>query len=114
MFRVLSAPIIRSTIKTADAFIGTVHVSVWFKSVERRPRSGVYFTMSMAKFGHDIVCIAESADIYCDVLPEVFCIVHTNLSLYGVNVSLFLKLREKGRFHYFSKHSVTVYQRCFE
>jgi hypothetical protein len=39
MFRVLSAPIIRSTIKTADAIIGTVHVSVWFKSVERCPRS---------------------------------------------------------------------------
>jgi hypothetical protein len=46
MFRVLSAPIIRSTIKTADAIIGTVHVSVWFKSVESCPRSGVYFTMS--------------------------------------------------------------------
>jgi hypothetical protein len=46
MFPVLSAPIIRSTIKTADAIIGTVHVSVWFKSVERYPRSGVYFTMS--------------------------------------------------------------------
>jgi hypothetical protein len=46
MFRVLSAPIIRSTIKIADAFIGTVYVSVWFKSVERCPRSGVYFTMS--------------------------------------------------------------------
>jgi hypothetical protein len=29
MFRVLSAPIIRSTIKTVDALIGTVHVSVW-------------------------------------------------------------------------------------
>jgi hypothetical protein len=28
-FRVLSAPIIRSTIKTVDAIIGTVHVSVW-------------------------------------------------------------------------------------
>jgi hypothetical protein len=26
---VLSAPIIRSTIKTVDAIIGTVHVSVW-------------------------------------------------------------------------------------
>jgi hypothetical protein len=38
MFRVPSAPIIRSTIKTADAIIGTVHVSVWFKSVERCPR----------------------------------------------------------------------------
>jgi hypothetical protein len=47
MFQVLSAPIIRSTIKTADAIIGTVHVSVWFKSVERCPRSGVYFTMSL-------------------------------------------------------------------
>jgi hypothetical protein len=46
MFRVLSAPIIRGTIKTADAIIGTVHVSVWLKSVERCPRSGVYFTMS--------------------------------------------------------------------
>jgi hypothetical protein len=45
-FRVLSAPIVRSTIKTADAIIGTVHVSVWFKSVERCPSSGVYFTMS--------------------------------------------------------------------
>jgi hypothetical protein len=29
MFRVLSAPIIRSTIKTAGAITGTVHVSVW-------------------------------------------------------------------------------------
>jgi hypothetical protein len=29
MFRALSAPIIRSTIKTADAITGTVHVSVW-------------------------------------------------------------------------------------
>jgi hypothetical protein len=46
MFRVLSAPIIRSAIKKVDAIIGTVHVSVWFKSVERCPRSGVYFTMS--------------------------------------------------------------------
>jgi hypothetical protein len=46
MFRVFSAPIIRSTIKTVDAFIGTIHMSVWFKSVERCPRSGVYFTMS--------------------------------------------------------------------
>jgi hypothetical protein len=46
MFRVLSAHIIRSTIKTADAIIGTVHVSVWFKSVERCPSSGD---------GHDIV-----------------------------------------------------------
>jgi hypothetical protein len=34
MFRVLPAPIIRSTIKTADSIIGTVHVLVWFKSVE--------------------------------------------------------------------------------
>jgi hypothetical protein len=42
MFRVLSAPIIRSTIKTADASIGTVYVSVWLKSVERCPRSEVY------------------------------------------------------------------------
>jgi hypothetical protein len=49
MFRVLSAPIIRSTIKTVGAIMGTVHVSVWcrFKSVERRPRSGVYFTTSI-------------------------------------------------------------------
>jgi hypothetical protein len=39
---VLSAPIIRRTIKTSDAIIGTVHVSVWFKSVERCPRSGVF------------------------------------------------------------------------
>jgi hypothetical protein len=29
MFRVLSVPIIRSTIKTEDAIIGTVHVSMW-------------------------------------------------------------------------------------
>jgi hypothetical protein len=29
MFRVLSAPIIRSTIKTVDTIIGTVHMSVW-------------------------------------------------------------------------------------
>jgi hypothetical protein len=29
MFRVLPAPIIRSTIKTADAIIITVHVSMW-------------------------------------------------------------------------------------
>jgi hypothetical protein len=43
MFRVLSAHIIRNTIKTADAIIGTVHVSVWFTSVERYPRSGVFF-----------------------------------------------------------------------
>jgi hypothetical protein len=46
MFRVLSALITRSTIKTADAIIGTVHVSVWFKFVESCPRSGVYFTVS--------------------------------------------------------------------
>jgi hypothetical protein len=92
MFRVISAPIVRSTIKTVDAIIGRVHVSlwcglnplkdvqgresislchgqirtprspnlavtsfngfkphhvsVWFKSVEGCPRSGVYFTMS--------------------------------------------------------------------
>jgi hypothetical protein len=46
MFRVLSAPIIRSTIKTAGVIIGTIHVSVWFKSFERCPRSGVYFTVS--------------------------------------------------------------------
>jgi hypothetical protein len=46
MFRVPSAPIIRSAIKTVDAIIGTVHVSAWFKSVERCPSSGVYFTMS--------------------------------------------------------------------
>jgi hypothetical protein len=46
MFRVLSAPIIRSTIKTEDAIIGTIHVSVRFKSVERCPRAVVYFTMS--------------------------------------------------------------------
>jgi hypothetical protein len=51
MFRVLSAPIIRSTIKTADAIIGTVHVSVWFKSVERCPSSGVYFTMPVMMHG---------------------------------------------------------------
>jgi hypothetical protein len=43
MLRVLSAPSISSTIIAADAIIGTVHVSVWFKSVERCPRSGVYF-----------------------------------------------------------------------
>jgi hypothetical protein len=49
MFPVLPPPIIRSTIKTA-AVIGTVHVSVWLKSVERCPRSGVYFTV-MAKLG---------------------------------------------------------------
>jgi hypothetical protein len=41
MFLVLSAPIIRSTIKTVDALIGTVHVSVWFKYVETCPMSGV-------------------------------------------------------------------------
>jgi hypothetical protein len=35
MFRVLSAPIIRSKIKTADAIIGTVHVSVW---VQKYPK----------------------------------------------------------------------------
>jgi hypothetical protein len=29
MFRVLSAPIVRSAIKIADAIIGTFHVSVW-------------------------------------------------------------------------------------
>jgi hypothetical protein len=29
MFRVLSAPIIRSTIKAIDAIIGTVYLSVW-------------------------------------------------------------------------------------
>jgi hypothetical protein len=29
MFRMLSAPIIRSIIKTVGAIIGTVHVSVW-------------------------------------------------------------------------------------
>jgi hypothetical protein len=46
MFRVFSAPIIWSIIKTADAIIGTVYVSVWFKSVVRCLRSGVYFTMS--------------------------------------------------------------------
>jgi hypothetical protein len=57
MFRVLSASIIRSTIKTADSIIGTVHVSVWFKPVERCPSSGVYFTMSWPAnlAGHDIV-----------------------------------------------------------
>jgi hypothetical protein len=49
MFRVPSAPIIRSTIKTADAVIGTVHVSVWFKSVERCPRFGSLFHYVMAK-----------------------------------------------------------------
>jgi hypothetical protein len=41
MFRVLSAPIIRSTIKTADAVVGTIRVSVWcdlnpFKDVQDR------------------------------------------------------------------------------
>jgi hypothetical protein len=46
MFRVLCAHIIRSTIKTVDVIIGTVHVSVRFKSVEMCPRSGVYLTMS--------------------------------------------------------------------
>jgi hypothetical protein len=51
---VLSAPIIRSTIKTADAIIGTVHVSVWFKSVERCPRSGVYVTMSLVTYTPDL------------------------------------------------------------
>jgi hypothetical protein len=50
MFRVLPSPIIRSTIETADVFIGTVHVSVWFKSVERCPRSGVFHYV-MAKLG---------------------------------------------------------------
>jgi hypothetical protein len=49
MFRVLSALIIRSTNKTADEIIGTVHVSVWcglnpLKDVQ------VY-----GQFGHDIV-----------------------------------------------------------
>jgi hypothetical protein len=29
MFRVLSAPIIRSTIKTVDTVIGTFHMSMW-------------------------------------------------------------------------------------
>jgi hypothetical protein len=54
MLRVLSAPIIRSTIKTADAIIGTVHVSVWLKSVEiyiyiyreRERERGSYFVDS--------------------------------------------------------------------
>jgi hypothetical protein len=54
MFRVLSAPIIRSSIKTADAIIGTVHVLVWFKSVERLPSSGVYFTMSWPNSHYNI------------------------------------------------------------
>jgi hypothetical protein len=30
MFRVLSAPIIRSTLKTVDTITATVHVSVWY------------------------------------------------------------------------------------
>jgi hypothetical protein len=33
-FGVLSAPIIRGTIKTADAIIGTANVPVWFKPVD--------------------------------------------------------------------------------
>jgi hypothetical protein len=41
MFRVLSAPIIRSTVKTADAIIDTVHVSVWFKPVDVQGRESI-------------------------------------------------------------------------
>jgi hypothetical protein len=61
MFRVLSASIIRITIKTADAIIGTVYVSVWFKSVERCPKTGVYFTV-MAKLELVWVVRVESID----------------------------------------------------
>jgi hypothetical protein len=35
MFRVLSAPIIRSTIKTVDAVIGTVHASFYLSILLR-------------------------------------------------------------------------------
>jgi hypothetical protein len=47
MFRVLSAPSIRSKIKTADAIIGTVHVSVWcglnpLKDVQGRESISLY------------------------------------------------------------------------
>jgi hypothetical protein len=56
MFRGHSSPIIRSTTKTADAITGTVHVSVWFKSVERCPRSGVCFIVSWP-IVHEIVLI---------------------------------------------------------
>jgi hypothetical protein len=48
MFRVLSAPIIWSTIKTADAIIGTVHVSVWFKPVRKMSKVGSLFHYVMA------------------------------------------------------------------
>jgi hypothetical protein len=41
MSKVGTAPIIRSTIKTVDAIMGAVHVSAWFKSVERCPSSGL-------------------------------------------------------------------------
>jgi hypothetical protein len=57
MFRVPSVPIIRSTIKTADAIIGTVHVSVWFKAIERCPRSGVYFTISWPIINKYSLCV---------------------------------------------------------
>jgi hypothetical protein len=42
-------------IKTLDAITGTVHVSVWFKSVERCPRFGFHYVMAKLGLGHDIV-----------------------------------------------------------
>jgi hypothetical protein len=52
MFRVLSAPIIRSTIKTLDSIIGTIHVSVW---CGLNPLKDVQGSESISLFGHDIV-----------------------------------------------------------
>jgi hypothetical protein len=46
MFRVLSAPIIRSTIKTVDTVIGTVHVSMW---CDLNPLKGVQGRESIAQ-----------------------------------------------------------------
>jgi hypothetical protein len=62
MFRVLSAPIIRSTIKTIDTVIGTFHVSMWcglnpLKGVQGREsiaqcHGQVRTGLSAAKFAH--------------------------------------------------------------
>jgi hypothetical protein len=52
MFRVLSVPIIRSTIKTADAIIGTVH-AVNYKRYARLYDTFIIYSMNCT---YDCIC----------------------------------------------------------
>jgi hypothetical protein len=78
MFRALSAPIIRSTIKTADAIVGTLHVSVWcgsnpLKDVQGRESTSMCHGFFFHPCPHNSTKLIPVPTKQCNVL----CMHHT-------------------------------------